>query len=242
MQGFQFDLSKSKKVVLVANPNEAKRITDIVKSTHLKVDLAGLVSIQSQGHPDNYLGNYDQLREIIRIHKIDEIIFSATDMSSQQIIGCMLDLSGTNTEYKIAPPESLSIIGSSSIDTAGELYVVHLNAISKEKNQRNKRLTDLIMGFAFLITYPLNCWAVKQKANFFRNIIEVIVSHKSWVGYASNDVESMHLPKIKPGILSPADMLNEKLSDKKIIEMDMVYAKDYRILHDLEIIFKIGKN
>ena len=245
LHGFQFDLSKSKKVVLVANPKEAKRITDIVNSTQLKVNLVGLVSIQSEGHPDNYLGNHDQLREIIRIHKIDEIIFSATDMSSQQIIGCMLDLSSTNTAYKIAPPESISIIGSSSIDTAGELYVVHLNAISKEKNQRNKRLTDLVLSITFLISYPITCWTVEQKGKFFRNIIQVIVSHKSWVGYTSSGSESMLLPNIKPGILTPADMLNEKLSEKKIMEMDMVYAKDYRILHDLEIIFqnweKLGK-
>jgi O-antigen biosynthesis protein len=63
----------------------------------------------------------------------------------------MLELSNFNLEYKIAPPESVSIIGSNSIDTAGDLYVVNENTIIREKNQRNKRLFDVFTATALLL-------------------------------------------------------------------------------------------
>ncbi len=238
VQRFHFDLNKKKKVALIANQEEASRITGLIRDSHMRIDLAGLVLPDTEGHPDGYLGNISQLREVIRIHKIDEVIFSANDLPSQQIISYMLELSDLNIEYKIAPPESLSIIGSSSIDTAGELYVVHLNAISKEQNQRNKRLVDFTLGLVFLLTYPLTCWFIEQKSGYLRNIIQVILSTKSWVCYSSETPVQQQLPKIKMGVLSPADMLEEELSSRKKLELDMVYAKDYRILHDLEIIFQ----
>ncbi len=238
---FQLDLKRKKKVALVASPDESSRIKKIIKNSGLKVELIGFVSPSNDSYPEKYLGTLTQLQEIIRIHKIDELIFSATDLSSQQIIGCMLELTDTNIDYKIAPPESLSIIGSSSIDTAGELYVVHLNAISKEKNQRNKRLIDFVLSILFLVCYPVICWTVTQKGTFFKNIFQVIFAQKSWVGYATDNTSNILLPRIKPGVLSSVDKIEDKLSTSKKLEMDMVYAKDYRILHDLEIIFQNWK-
>lgn len=239
---FQFELKRKKKIALVASPKEAERISGIIKNSHLKIDLTGLVNPGRETLPENYLGNLSQLKEIVRINKIDELIFSATDMSSQQIIGYMLDLVDMNIDYKIAPPESLSIIGSSSIDTAGELYVVHLNAISKDRNQRNKRLVDVTLSLFFLITFPVGCWAIKEKGHFLANIFRVIFARKSWVGYASDDAANHHLPLIKSGILSPSDLIDETPSNSKKLEMDMVYAKDYRILYDLKIIFQNWEN
>ena len=74
--------------------------------------------------------------EIIKIHKIDEIIFASNDISSKSIIKLMLELPEKNIDYKIAPPESLSVIGSSSINSAGNIYMVEFNSVTKAKNKR----------------------------------------------------------------------------------------------------------
>ena len=62
----------------------------------------------------------------------------------------MLDLTQLDIEYKIAPPESISIIGSNSIHTAGDLYVVNINSISKRSNKRKKRVFDIGFALNFL--------------------------------------------------------------------------------------------
>ena len=67
----------------------------------------------------------------------------------------MTRLIGTSVDFKIAPPESLSIIGSNSINTAGDLYTIHFNSIGKESNRRNKRLFDVVSSLLLLITFPL---------------------------------------------------------------------------------------
>ena len=238
----QFD-RRHKRVVIVANDTEAQRIRQLIEQSQMKINVVGLVRQlpDEKNSPSDLLGNLSQLEEIIRIHKIEELIFSAGDLSSQDIINIMLKLVGLNVDYKIAPPESLSIIGSNSIDTAGELYVVQFNAITKEANRLNKRLLDLGFGLFFLLGFPVLCWTVPDKKGFLKNIFSVLFARKSWVGFAGNEDTKARLPLIRPGILTPADQFGRELPEEKKMEIDMVYAKNYRILQDVELIFHAWK-
>jgi hypothetical protein len=238
----RFDRNHKKRVVVIANADEARRIQELVEKSQMKINVVGLVRPEGKSSHSNFLGNLSQLEEVIRIHKIEELIFSASDLSSGHIINIMLKLTNLNVEYKIAPPESLSIIGSSSIDTAGELYVVQLNAITKGGNKRNKRLLDFFLSLFFLVSFPVTCWAVESKKGFLRNIFTVLFAEKSWVGFAGNEETKTRLPKIRAGIITPADQFNKELPEEKKLEIDMVYAKNYRILQDVELIFQAWKN
>jgi hypothetical protein len=238
----QFDRNHKKRVVIVAYEQEAQRIQELAGQSQMKVNVLGLVRPDEKNTMPNFLGNLSQLEEVVRIHKIEELIFSASDLSSQHIINIMLSLTGLNIDYKIAPPESLSIIGSSSIDTAGELYVVQFNAITKEGNKRNKRLLDFFLSLFFLMSFPLVCWTVENRKGFLQNIADVLFAKKSWVGFAGNEETKARLPQIKQGILTPADQFSNEIPEVKKLEIDMVYAKNYRILQDVELIFQSWKN
>ena len=237
------ELRKQKRIAVVAAQTEAKRIEKLIVSSGLKIDTVGFVSPGDSTGQQFYLGTISQLPEVIRINKIDELIFSSEDIPSREIIRIMLDLSDLNIDYKIAPPESLSIIGSNSISTAGDLYVVHINSIVKGNNRQNKRILDLVLTVILFIFSPLLVWFVDSGAVFFRSIFEVLTGQKSWVGYCSGSQD--HLPPIKKGILSPASLFTENFPDKKKDELNIIYAKDYRLLNDLEIVWKawrkIGK-
>ena len=185
------------------------------------------------------MGNTGQLTDIIRINKIDELIFSSEDIPSQEIIRIMLDLNDLNIDYKIAPPESFSIIGSNSISTAGDMYVVHINSIVKENNRQNKRVFDLATAVCLSSLSPVLIWRVNSRSGFLRSIYEVFAGRKSWVGYCSGD--QTHLPVIKKGILTPASLFPETIPQKKKDELNVVYAKDYRLTNDLEIVLKAWK-
>jgi len=243
MTGLDLELGKQKRIVLVAAEAESERISELIVSSGLKIDTVGYVSPNESVHHKLYLGNIHQLPEIIRINKIDELIFSSEDIPSQEIIRIMLDLNDLNIDYKIAPPESLSIIGSNSISTSGDLYVVHINSIARENNKQNKRGFDFIVAACLFIFSLILIWFVQQKLNFFRSIFEVLSGQKSWVGYCSGNQD--HLPLLKKGILSPAYLYPEILSEKKKNELDIIYAKDYKLLNDFEIVLKnwrkIGK-
>lgn len=244
MSGLELATGKQKRIAIVAAEAESKRISELIVSSGLKIDTIGFVSPDESVNHQFFLGNLNQLHEIIRINKIDELIFSSEDIPSQEIIRIMLDLNDLNIDYKIAPPESLSIIGSNSISTAGDLYVVHINSIARENNKKNKRAFDIILSICLFILSPVLIGFADQKTGFFRSVFEVISGRKSWVGYCS--ANQNHLPPIRKGILSPASLFPENIPDKKKDELDIVYAKDYQLLNDFEIVLKswrkIGKS
>jgi len=240
MTGLELELDKQKRIAVVAALVESNRISELIANSGLKIDTVGFVSPDHSIHKQFYLGNIHKLREIIRINKIDELIFSSGDIPSQEIIRIMLDLSDLNIDYKIAPPESLSIIGSNSISTAGDLYVVHINSIAKESNKQNKRAFDLAMATTLLALSPGLIWFTESKNGFYRSIAEVFNGNKSWVGYSIGTQN--HLPPIKKGIFSPASLYPKTITEKKKDELNIVYAKDYRLMNDLEIVVKAWRN
>lgn len=231
-----FELDHKKRIAIVAAQKESARIASLIAQSELKFDITGYVSPNESIHQHFYLGNINQLQEIIRINKIDELIFSSEDIPSQEIIRIMLELNDMDIDYKIAPPESLSIIGSNSISTAGDMYIVHINSILKEKNRHNKRIFDLIASIILLLLSPFIIWKIFSLSLFYKNLLSVFSGQKSMVGYCSGS--NNHLPIIKPGILSPVSALSETITQKKKDELNMLYAKDYRIFTDFEITLK----
>lgn len=233
----QFENSR-KKIIIVGNQSEAERISKILLKSESSPIIQGFVSPQPNDSKNNFLGNLEQINEIIKIHKINEIIFCAKDIPSQLIIKNMLDLSESNVDYKIASHDGFSVIGSNSINTTGELYSFSLNTISKSANKRNKRVIDVLMSLIFVSLLPILILIVKNKSGFIKNIFSVFFGLKTWVGYLNNS-KSIDLPKIKKGIVYP--LIMSKLGTNQLDFVDkinLMYAKDYNILYDIGFIFK----
>ncbi len=243
LKGFRLDTKKTKKVAIVGHSSEAERVKKLLEATQIQSELAGFIALDKTDKGNNYIGEINQLSEIIRINRIDEIIFCAENISSAQIIRAMLDLTELNIDYKIAPPESVSIIGSNSIHTAGDLYVVNVNAISKTSNKRIKRLFDFKIAIINLIFSPVLIWVFRNKSNFISNVFDVLRGKKSWIGYIPEKGTFENLPPLKMGILNPGDMFSELSLDlEKQSQLNILYAKDYSFRTDFEILFKGWKN
>ncbi|MBW6536153.1 MAG: glycosyltransferase [Mariniphaga sp.] len=242
-KAFGLDIKRSKKIAIAGHPAEAARVREILQQTLIKSEFTGFISIDESDRGEQYIGSIGQLNEIVRINRIDEIIFCADNISSAEIIRAMLELTSLDIDFKIAPPESISIIGSNSIHTAGDLYVVHINAITKPANRRRKRLFDFSTALTFFILSPFLVWLFNKKGRFLKNVWQVLVGKKSWVGYVESSESQAELPSIKPGILSPADMFENAASDaNKNNRLNGLYARNYSVLTDAEILLKGWKN
>lgn len=229
---------KTKRIAIIGEESEFIRVSNLLKQTHVKSSFIGFVSAEHNGvHNPHYIGSFNQINEIINVHQITEIIFCAKDLSSQFIINNMLTLVSSGVDFKIAPPESLSIIGSNNIDTAGDLYMIDVNSISKQSNTRNKRLLDVTLSLIILALSPILFFIQERKTHFFTNCIQVLFGFYSWVGYGK--IVDKSLPKIKPSVLSPG-MIKQSAIDK-IQLLNLQYAKDYKIEKDILIIWKCIK-
>jgi len=241
LNGYKFNAEKNKRFIIVGEQEEAKRVSDLLHLTVLSPGFVGLVSYHHHRHNSNgFIGHIGQIREIINIHRIDEVIFCARDIPAHVIMDKMSELQDKLVDYKIAPPESLSIIGSNSINTSGDLYVIDLNAITKIANRRNKRLLDIIVSLTLLAIYPFIFLFVRNPLGLLKNIITVILSLKSWVGYSElTDSERQRLPAIRKGVLNPFDAFrHEPVPGEAIPRINLMYARDYQIANDLNIIIK----
>lgn len=242
-RNFAYGRERQRNLVIVGTETESKRVMSLIHQAQVYKNFMGTVAPNGIDDPKTYLSNLEQLDEVVHIYKVDEIIFCSKDVSTQDIMHWMTRL-GPEVDYKIVPKESLSIIGSTSKNSAGELYTIDIQfLITKALNRRNKRMTDLFVALFLLIASPVLIWMVKEKGGFLKNIINVLLGAKSWVGYAPTAENSNTLPKILPGVLSPLDALRLKsvnLPTKQ--RLNFLYAKDYEASEDLSIIWKGFRN
>jgi hypothetical protein len=147
----------------------------------------------------------------------------------------MVTLVTKGVEFKIAPPESLSIIGSNSIDTAGDLYIIDVNNIGRPENRRSKRLLDIGVSVFLLLFSIVFIFFQKNKINFIKNCLLVLFGYHTWVGFGKQNRKD--LPSIKPSVLLPMDN-STFLTNQNYDTVYFNYAKDYQINSDFRHIIK----
>jgi GT2 family glycosyltransferase len=226
-----------KRRVIIGSEDEYKRIDVLLKNSGLEAGFTGWVDVEQEPNP-KALSNLQQLTEIIDIYRVDEVIFCAKDLSSQEIMEQMSRVQPKQVEIKIAPPESLFVIGSNSINAQGEWYTVQVNTIALPENKRLKRLLDVVLSLLFLVLSPVLLFLQKRPFHFLGNCIQVLFGQKTWVGYhPSGNPEN--LPKIKTGVLTADLQTRSNLIDSSTLErINFLYAKEYRVNLDIEIIMK----
>jgi O-antigen biosynthesis protein len=230
-------LNASARIGIIGSDSEYARVGALLKNTEVKAEFIGHISSDPGGEGNgSYIGQLHQVDEAIDVYQLNEIIFCAKDISSAEIITRMMNLVTKGVEFKIAPPESLSIIGSNSIDTAGELYVIDVNNVGKPGNRRNKRLLDILVAIFLLVTGIITVWWQRRKGNFFLNILRVLSGSLSWVGYGKT--ERRDLPSIRPSVLTAADLLPSSASEERRNLALLRYSKDYKVENDVRIILK----
>ena len=233
-------------LVIVGSSVESERVNELLLKAKVQKNLIGTVAPAENEDENRFLGNLNRLDEVVHIFKIDEIIFCSKDISTMKIIQWMTRL-GPDMEYKIVPEGSQSIIGSSSKNETGELYTVDTRfQISQFMNRRNKRLLDILLSLSFIPLFPLLFFFIKKKIGFIKNIVKVLLGEKTWVGYKNQNPYNLpegqagnDLPKIRNGVLSPADALKIKeLNEPTIQRLNFLYAKNYSALEDLVIMWR----
>jgi GT2 family glycosyltransferase len=239
--GFELEAwTRKKRIIIIGSKKEGDRVFSIVRHSQVVPELIGFVDPSEGRVLPGFIGHIGQIGDIVQVNRADELIFCAGDISSQKIITTMLKFTDAGVDFKIAPPESLSVIGSNSSDSIGDLYVLHFNTLSRKLNRRKKRLIDIALSLIFVVSSPILLLFVKSRAGLIRNILSVLTGIYSWVGYfRSTGGDHPGLPVIRPGVLTPMDGHRYMPADDEVAEkMNLNYAKDYRIINDLNMIIK----
>lgn len=241
LDGFVFGNSEKKRFLVIGSEEETSRVQNILKSTSIQADFIGIISTDERAvAQDEVIGNMHQVPDIITIYKINEIIFCSKDVSHQAIIDKMTAWQGAGINYKIAPEDSLSIIGSNSINTRGDLYTIDIKAIDSIANRRYKRLMDVSISALMLAGWPVIGLFHPQAVGLLRNTLQVLLGRLSWVGYCrGTDNNHAKLPPVRKGVLCPVDVFEKEINEAALLtRLNLLYARDYNVLSDLGIFWK----
>lgn len=234
-----FEIYETKNVAIVGNEKEANRVLTLLKQTTDKTNFIGFINTNNKEKKAEVLGSIDEIEDIASLYQIQEFIFCAKDISTKEVMNLMTTLDNKYS-YKIVPPKSMSIIGSDSKNTSGDLYALDVNLkIGNSKSKQLKRLFDIVTAFILGITILLNIWFVYNKKNYLKNIGKVFLGKKTWVSYSPIITQTYHLPLIKKGIIHPISNSNIKENSTLNVErLNLLYAKNYSVEIDFFYLLK----
>ncbi|MCS6990548.1 MAG: glycosyltransferase family 2 protein [Chitinophagales bacterium] len=237
----RFGEAPTKKTLIIGEEPEADRVAALLHLARVPHDLIGYVSPQNgNATSPRYLGNINQLADIVAVFRADEVIFCAKDISTQAIMEWMTRL-GPSLEYKIVPQDSLTVIGSNSSTRRGELYAIDIRLnIDSPSARRSKRWLDLAVALLLLPFLPATALVVGHPRLLLTRIVDVLRGRLTWVGYGGPPDSHAHLPRIRPGVFSTLDVLPQaaQLDDAAIQRLNFLYAKDYTPAQDLTILLR----
>lgn len=224
----QFSLSKRKrKRLLIYSKGDSKLIREHLSHTHGELEK---------------IDNCSELNDSFSLSNYEELVLDSATIPYREIIDDMELHSNENISFKIAPENAEYFIGSDSIDTRGELYILNLNNLLSAENKRKKRTFDWSFALLLLITLPFSIWSYKSKGKYVNNLIWIFLGKKTFIGFSeSSRLKDVRLPKIKPGVLYPSDIIG--VEEEAVTEkLNLLYSRDYSMRKDLSIVLKAWKN
>lgn len=232
-----------RKAIIVAGPEESSRIRELINRSRDHIEIMGTVSPDDvpASKDTGVLGSIDQMDDIVRVHQVKEIIFSAQDVPFSEFTGSMTRL-GPSLRYMLAASTTMNIVGSMNRDTEGESYAIriHFN-LSSPAVRRAKRLFDFISSVLILLLFPVLAFLTPHAGNAFQCLLRVLTGRWTWVAYHPMDPLVASLPKVKQGVLHPAYPADEADVHRRLRHIHYVYARDYHWTTDLSILIRQWK-
>jgi hypothetical protein len=220
---------------IVGTEKEFEEVNSIMKHAGMQERVLGRVDVN--GSHVNALGEIENLKPLLSTYSIKEVIFCEGYLSLKSIIEIMKDIP-KQVRMKFHTANASGIIGSDSKSTSGKFISADRQInLSLPVSRRNKNLIDFLISIFFIITFPVHLFVQKKPGNFFKNVFDVLLLKKTWVGYSFNQAS---LPKIKKGILTttglPASL--NTLPPESLAASDKWYATDYDVFEDLKIVWR----
>ena len=113
------------RALIVGAGYEPQRVEKFLRTSNFFGEIVGYISLTDE-FPDtlNYIGIRSQLPHCIQINAVTEVIFCIDSMSVGEVIATIQECSSFKVAFKIADPQSRSVVGSSSPQRKGELYEI----------------------------------------------------------------------------------------------------------------------
>jgi hypothetical protein len=222
--------------VIVGTQKEFDEVVALFQKQEKEQRLLGRIALAEDQHP--HLSVLTKLTGFIQEVPVKEVIFCQGLLSFKEIIERSM-LSNGDVRVRIHACGSRSVVGSDSSRASGfTLSAEQPFAIHTASSRRFKRLADVMVALILLCTLPINLVFILHPAKLCRNIFEILLGKKSWVGYSL--VPQNNLPKIRPGVIGTNGLpvKRDGRPEEGLSLLDDLYAREYSVSRDLNLIMK----
>ncbi len=220
--------------LIIGSPEEYDKTVQLMKEAGLQERVLGRVAVAE--NDSSGIGYWKKVEMLSGVIPFREVIFCEGTLSFKNIIESVQHLP-KGTTIKFHASGSNSIVGSKSKDSSGEFVSMENGFKLRVPHYRRlKRLTDIIVAFAGLITFPVQLLLVKKPFAFLGNCLAVIFAQKTWIGYA---VEEKNLPVLRKAVIACNGVpvsVKQQLPVESLQMVDYWYAKDYSPITDLKLL------
>ncbi len=189
------------------------------------------------------IGTVQNIKKVINENKINEVIFSSSDLSYNSMMEIVAKCRDENVEFKIAGNNLDFIVGKTSVTLLDDMPVIELNYnISQPKLKFIKTLFDFSVAVpAIFLIYPfifIKSKALNKQSDFAKFVLgfpKIIRGKVSLVGpkyYEANHDNILG----KAGLTGYWYIENE--NSEELEKLNFYYAKNQNIWLDLEILAK----
>ena len=242
--------SAAKTLIIGKNDETERFISKLKTRVDTEYDVMGYISTNGE-ITDGYIGNLNNLKDMVSAGKIKNIIFAKSEMSNQLILDTMWSLKDYNISFKILSGDSDIILGKSPLDKIDDIYLLQIEYnINKKINIFVKRIFDIFFGIICLFTlYPVSIILMsifnfnEQNSRFLKklSLIPKVISGKlSFVGRATWDTASFGKQYLGKNGLMGLVQINyyKNLTPGEVEYFNYYYAKNQSLTLDIEILLK----
>ncbi len=171
----------------------------------------------------SYLGNYNQLRDIVRIHHVESVIFSSASLTNKEIFVLMQKLIGMPIRTYILTEEHHHLIGKSTIENLDDRTLLDAEeVIGSIRSTNARRISDIIAAVIGAIIHPAisliskiagphSRWERRRERT--RQWPAVLFGKRSLIGF---DEKGEFIPaaewRLQPGVFAVSEMLGPRLN------------------------------
>ena len=156
-QSIKPPLSKLRRTIIVGAGKEGLRILKKLRARpDIPYEICGFVDFDEKNigkeiDGAEVLSTIEHIKEVIKIQKIDDVIFSSDRLSNKQILETISYASGTGVNFRIVPHELEYIIAKSSVDEIDSLPLLDFISSYDPIDMIAKRAFDIIISLIVII-------------------------------------------------------------------------------------------
>ncbi|MEO1803162.1 MAG: glycosyltransferase [Bacteroidota bacterium] len=234
---FFFTEQSHRRILLVGDLKEIQSVLSWLSVSYPHpLQVVGVISTTNNpqdGLDLNLLGRPEEIRQIVRLYQIEEVVYCNAQLPTNQIFDMLEALQGLNVDAKIVPPDTEMLVGPQQILQPFQLATANYR-LAQPEQRRHKRWVDVLGAMLLLLTFPILSLAYRQPSRALRGLWQVLRGKKHLVGYSQS---APNLPRLKAGLLNLGHRLGKAYDSNISPALDDFYAREYTWTMDVDALF-----